>query len=162
MRSNAQTNIDYKLPPLALFTDWGDTSVYSYRNQNQMGKGVIKLADCNLAIKMLIKGCALDDVNYLLNQFVTQNRAKVDKQLPKSMMILNANPDFNKGVSKVLKAATKALMSQLRGDNEQVLNFLLDSLPVGSLTCHNLISFLRFLSKDAPELLKIVASTSFI
>jgi len=59
----------------------------------------------------------------------------MEKNLPKNMLILNSNIDFNKGVSKVLKALTLALIQMFPEDNEQIINFLKHRFPVGSLTC---------------------------
>lgn len=63
------------------------------------------------------------------------------------MMILNKNPNFDKGVSKILKVTTLALIDKLQGDIQAIFNFIRSRFPVGSLTCKNILSFVKFLAK---------------
>ena len=63
------------------------------------------------------------------------------------MMILNSNLNFNKGVSKVLKAITLSLIQMFPGDQEKTVNFLRQRFGVGSLTQRNLLSFINYLIK---------------
>lgn len=116
--SNAQTLVSVKLPIEALFIDWQDTFAYKYRTENMDGlgasngielkagqqKGFCHLAQCNLAHRMIAKGFSLKKtVAFLLENLTLQNTYKQEKNLPVSMFILNRNPDFNKGINKILK-----------------------------------------------------------
>ena len=115
--SNHQANQTIKMPTEALFLDWQDGAAYRYHSatmehlgveskpaQDTNAKGVLQLADCNLAHRMLIKGFSINQtVKYLLDKFTVQNCFGKEKNLPENFLILNRNADFNKGVSKVLK-----------------------------------------------------------
>lgn len=78
-----------------------------YREED---KGALLLDSCNLTHRMIMKKFNLEStLGYLLDTFVTQNVALVEKTLPSNMLILNSYPNFDKGVNKVLKATTLAL-----------------------------------------------------
>lgn len=66
--------------------------------------------------------------------------------MPSVVLILNRNPDFNKGINKVLK-----MIAMMPGPIDQVTSFIMQRFHVGTLTAQNLLSFLRFLSKVASE-----------
>lgn len=53
---------------------------------------------------MIAKGLEIEKtVKYLLETFTIQNSLGQMKVLPSFMLILNKNPDFNKGINKILK-----------------------------------------------------------
>ena len=112
-------------------------------------KGVLRLAECNLIHRMLMKKFSLNTtIKYILDTFITQNSsASRGKHLPPNMLILNRHSNFDKGVSKVLKTTTLTLVEMLPADSEQIVSFLIDHFAIGSLTCQNLLSFLGFLEK---------------
>ena len=62
------------------------------------------------------------------------------------MLILNKHASFDKGVSKVLKMTTMALIEKLHGDNDEIVNFMITRFPLGSLTFRNTLSYLKFLA----------------
>ena len=111
-------------------------------------KGVIRLADCSLIHRMLMKKLSLSTtIKYLLDTLNTQNNTKQEKLLPRNMLILNRHPNFDKGVSKVLKTTTLTLVEMLPTDSEQIVSFMFQRFAVGSLTYKNLLSFLNYLVK---------------
>lgn len=56
---------------------------------------------------MIAKGFSLKKtVSFLLENLTLQNTYKQEKNLPGCMFILNRNPDFNKGINKILKMVT--------------------------------------------------------
>lgn len=59
-------------------------------------------------------------------------------------MILNSNPNFNKGVNKILK-----MIAMLDHPVDTLIAFYIERFPVGSLTYKNLLSFYHFLSRIA-------------
>lgn len=60
------------------------------------------------------------------------------------MMILNRNPNFNKGINKILK-----MISMLDQQPETLTAFIIERFPVGTLTYKNLFSFYIFLARIA-------------
>jgi|Transcript_13092 hypothetical protein len=114
--------------------DWSDAHAYRYRSSSMQTfglnadivsdnlKGTISLAECNLVHRMLIKKFRLNtSIKFLLDSFTYQNCAKQEKPLPRNMLILNRNPDFDKGVSKILKTTTLALVEMMPADTEQIV-----------------------------------------
>ena len=59
-------------------------------------------------------------------------------------MILNRNPNFNKGINKILK-----MITMLNHPVETIIAFIIERFPVGSLTFKNLKSFYTFMSRIA-------------
>ena len=81
-------------------------------------------------------------MRYLLDEFTLQNCYGHDKNVPACVTVLNRNPLFNKGVNKILK------MTVMRpGPAVEIADFIQKRFPVGTLTCRNLISLVRFLAK---------------
>ena len=148
------------MPLQVLFLDWGDSYAYRYSSSSmqQVGldvdivqdstKGTILLAECSLAHRMILKKFRLNtSIKFLLDSFTYQSFSKIEKTLPRHMMILNRNSDFDKGVNKVLKTTTMALVEMMPAESEQIVQFICERFSVGSLTCRNLISYIGFLEK---------------
>ena len=134
VQSNAQRNGSLKVSPQVLFIDWGDSYAFRYSSSSmqEIGvdvniklenqKGTILLYECNLAHRMLMKKFRLNtSIKFLLDNFTYLSNSKVEKTLPRHMMILNRNPDFDKGVNKVLKTTTLALVDMMPADSEQIV-----------------------------------------
>lgn len=97
---------------------------------------------------MIMKKFRLNtSIKFLLDNFTYLSFSKIEKTLPRHMMILNRNSDFDKGVSKVLKTTTMALVDMMPAESEQIVQFICERFSVGSLTCRNLISYIGFLEK---------------
>jgi len=58
------------------------------------------------------------------------------------MLILNKNPNFDKGINKILK-----MISMSPNKAEDISAFIMQRFPVGTLTFQNLFSLFRFLVK---------------
>ena len=57
---------------------------------------------------------------------------------------MNKNPDFNKGINKILK-----MIAMSTQDIEDILAFIIERFVVGTLTHENLTSFFNFLAKTS-------------
>ena len=69
-------------------------------------------------------------------------------------MILNKNPNFNKGINKILK-----MIAMLNHPVDTLIAFIIERFPVGCLTYNNLLSFFLFLAKT--EDLSLIMSGLF-
>jgi len=103
--------------------------------------------------QLLARGFALDgSIEYLLSTLIlTGTVNKTERTLPPCAIILNCNPNFTKGVNKILKMIT-VLAAQ---DPQAGANFMSQYLQVGCLTSHNVISLFKFMTRisnsDAAE-----------
>ena len=160
VQSNEKQNGSHKVPIQVLFINWGDSYAFRYSSSSMQTlgldadideanqKGTMLLSECNLVHRMIMKKFRLNtSIKFLLDNFNYQTVSKVEKTLPSHMMILNKNPDFDKGVTKVLKTTTLALIEMMPSDAEQIVQFIMQRFPVGSLTCRNIIKYISFLEK---------------
>ena len=108
-------------------------------------KGQMDLKDCNLVHSCLLAG-GLEDkqADFILKSLTMINAFKVEKNVPQSILILNKNINFEKGVNKILK-----MLCALGESPVQVVSFLDQNIVPGLLTGTNLISLLNFLTKSA-------------
>ena len=97
--------------------------------------------------QLLARGFALDgSIEHLLSTLTLSGTVnKTERTLPPCAIILNRNPNFTKGVNKILKMIA-ALVAQ---DPQTGANFMSQHLPVGCLTSHNVISLFKFITRIA-------------
>ena len=78
---------------------------------------------------MIAKGLELEKtIKYLLETFTLQNSLGQMKVLPDFILILNKNPNFNKGINKILK-----MISMSPGKPQDISAFIMQRFPVGTL-----------------------------
>ena len=112
---------------------------------NMQSKGKLFLHEQNLANILIAKGYPLKEVvRYLIDKFVILNSFQNAKNLPKCFIRLNRSNHTEKGVNKTLKMIATSSV-----DHEEISEFILKYLPVGTLSAKNIKSFFRFLCKMA-------------